>query len=599
MHARIAMMRLALAAAVLAGCAGSNSADPAATPRPLVFERFSPAQPSSYDVFVAADGPVVLMATRLSLDGGATWAPLDPRIGTPGRVAIAGSTVMLYATSVGLARWDVASGQITAVAGAPGFASDRTWRRDPATGRFIVFDPVQDSIMFEGTAGWTAAELPRPAPTECCADITDLAGNGKTLLTVSGWGVHRSTNGGATWQLAAPAASDAGRDLLVLGDGRFALVGGATTYVFSSDGQAAGTLASLQVDPTDTATVCADGSIVAGGKVTTDLGASWRPLVTAGDLPIVVERAGCGAGAYWVLMRSAAWGYRLVRTTAPGAPAIAVGNWDATGDQAWTADGPSIVRNDDGTFLAAGLAWRPGDATWSLRELPAVTWSSGGTLFGGAAGAAFYTSADAGVTWSVVGGDGLATTDPGSFARTADGSLYVGQLTGQTVGTTDSWSAAVWKSTDAGATWTSAYAATATRETGKDMVGEAHGFVGITADGTWVATDAVSTDAGATWKATQAVGDRSLAHLMYDGSLVMQPADASGQIWRVYADGGEGDLLATHAIEADRQPVLAASLRSVAFDKDGYAYVARGAPHVQIWKSTTPLEQPTGPASGM
>jgi len=84
-----------------------------------------------------------------------------------------------------------------------------------------------------------------------------------------------------------------------------------------------------------------------------------------------------------------------------------------------------------------------------------------------------------------------------------------------------------------------------------------------------------------------------MAHLMPDGSLVMQPADTSGEVWRVYADAGMGDLLATHAIEADGQPVLAAELRSVAFDDAGHAYLARGTPHVQIWRSTTPLQMPT------
>ena len=105
-----------------------------------------------------------------------------------------------------------------------------------------------------------------------------------------------------------------------------------------------------------------------------------------------------------------------------------------------------------------------------------------------------------------------------------------------------------------------------------------------------MATDAVSTDAGATWERTQAVGDRSMAHLMPDGSLVMQPASTSGEVWRVYADAGMGDLLATHAVQADGQKVLAAELRSVAFDDAGYAYVARGTPHVQIWRSKTPLQ---------
>jgi hypothetical protein len=84
----------------------------------------------------------------------------------------------------------------------------------------------------------------------------------------------------------------------------------------------------------------------------------------------------------------------------------------------------------------------------------------------------------------------------------------------------------------------------------------------------------ISRDAGATWRrrdpatgrflAFDPIGDRSLAHLMPDG-------------------------IATHAIEADGQPVLAADLRSAAFDEAGHAYVARGAPHVQIWRSTTPV----------
>ncbi|HEX4420819.1 MAG TPA: sialidase family protein [Kofleriaceae bacterium] len=593
--------------AALAACGGSSAdSDPAKTPRPLVFERWSPAQQSSYDVFVAASGSVVLMASRISRDGGATWAALDPQVGTLGRVAISGSTVFLYSSQVGLARWDLTTDQIAPIGGAPGFASDRTWRRDPGSGRFVVFDPVNDAVAIEGPEGWTTAALPRPAPTECCAYITDLESNGATLLSVSGWGVHRSTDGGATWQLAAPPAADAGRDLLVLGDGRFALVGGASTYLFTAGGAAAGVLATLVVGD-DAATVCDDGSIVvsgatsgtaagagsiAPGMVTHDLGATWQPLATAGDLAITIERASCGAGAYWVLMQSAAWGYRLLRYTAPGMPGTAVGNWDAAGDQAWASGGPSIVRTDDGTYLAGGLAWRDGDAAWTLREMPALTWSSGGTLFG-AAGAAFYTSDDAGVTWTAIAAAGLAATDPGSFARTPDGALYVGQLTGQTMGTTDSWQATVWRSADQGASWSSAYAAMATRASGQDTTGEAHGFVGIMTDGTWVATDAVSSDAGATWQDTQAVGDRSLAHLMADGSLVMQPADASGEIWRVYADGGRGMLRATHAIAADGQPVLAASLRSVAFDDAGYAYVARGTPHVQIWRSTTPVGQPT------
>jgi hypothetical protein len=582
------MKRLMLA--LLATACGSAADSTAVTPRPLVFERWSPAQPSSYDVLVAASGSIVLMSNRVSRDGGATWTPLDPRVGQLGRVEIDGTTALLYSTELGLVRWDLTTDAITAVGGAPGFAAERTWRRDPTTGRVVVFDPVEDAIAMETATGWVAATLPRPAPTECCPYITDLESNGAVMLTISGWGVHRSTDGGATWDrvLTPP---DAGRDLLMLHDRRFVLLGGATSYLFTAEGEPAGTVPTLSLG-NEEAVACEDGSIISRGKVTRDLGATWLPLASAGALELVTERATCGGGVYWVLARSASWGYRLLRYAAPGAPGVAAGNWDSAGPQAWTSGGPSIVRNDDGTFLAGGLAWREGDAAWTLREMPAVTWSSGGVLLG-IAGQAFYTSSDAGVTWAAIPAAGLGATDPDAFARGPDGALYVGELIGETLGTTDQWSATVWRSNDLGASWSVAYRGVATREAGADTVGEAHLFVGLTADGTWVATDAVSADGGATWKPNNARGDRSLAHLMYDGSLVMQPGDASGEIWRVYADGGMGDLLATHAVEADGQKVLAADLRSVAFDQDGYAYVARGTPHVQIWRSTTPLQMRT------
>jgi hypothetical protein len=616
------MRRLLFAFAVVGAACGSAAESGPATPRPLVFERWSPAQPSSYDVFMAADASTVVMANRISRDGGATWAALDPRVGPLGRLALDGTTVYLYTAALGLARWDLTSDQVEPVAGAPAYAGERTWRHDPATGQLVVFHPIENAIAIERSTGWATAALPRPAPTECCPYIKDIEGNGATLLAVSGWGVHRSTDGGASWQRTAAGLAGAGNDLLVLGDRRFALVGGATAYLFDAGGEPDGTAAQLVVG-NDEAVVCEDGSIVISGlssgssappdpgdpgdpggarvppgHVTRDLGATWQPLATAGDLAIDVERAGCGAGSYWVLLHSDAWGYRLLRYTAPGQPGSAVGNWDAAGPQAWTTGGPSIVRSvapgtGDATFLAGGLAWRDGDAAWTLREVPALTWSSGGVVFG-AAGARFYLSHDAGVTWTRLAAAGLDATAPDAFARGADGALYVGQFFSETSGELDIRRASVWRSTDLGATWSVAYQGISTRPSGKEFVGDAHRFVGITAGGTWIATDAVSSDAGATWEPTQAVGDRSIAHLMPDGSLVMQPADATGEIWRVYADGGLGELRATHAIEADGMPVLAAELRSVAFDEAGHAYVARGTPHVQIWRSTTPLQQPTG-----
>lgn len=284
-------------------------------------------------------------------------------------------------------------------------------------------------------------------------------------------------------------------------------------------------------------------------------------------------------------------GYRLLRVAAPGELGVAVGNWDAAGPPAWTSGGPPIARLPDGTFLAAGLAWREGDAAWTLREMPSRTWTSGGVLFG-IAEERFFASTDAGVTWTAITAAGLDATDPEAFARDADGALHVGQFASGTAGTTDFWRATVWRSLDLGASWTVAYAAAATRNPGEDTQGEAHRFLGLASDGTWIAAGAVSTDAGQTWTPTEALGDPVTAHLLPDDSLVLRPSDAAtGATWRVHAEGGLGEVLATHQLEADGQPVSASDLRSVAFDDAGHAYVARGTPYLQIRRTTTPVRE--------
>jgi len=575
-------MRLVCFAVAVAAC--GNPHDAAWIPQRLVFERWSQPQPTGHDIFLAARGDIVVMAHRVSLDAGATWQPLDPRLGEPTRVAINDRTIALYAS--GLVRWDLTTGAVTQVAGTPAYATDRNWRIEPTSGHFIVFDQIENAIAVERDGGWTLGTLPQPATTETRPYIRDIESNGSVLLAASVWGVHRSLDAGATWQLVTSSVAGAGRDLLVLADHRFALVGGTTTYVFDSAGQAAGTLASLVVSD-NVATVCDDGSIIAANKVTRDLGATWQTLIFGGDLKMDVPRTGCGSGRYWFLVISEAWGYRLVRYDSLTAPGIVAGNWDAQGDQAWNPSGPPIVRTQDGTFLVAGLALRPTDPTWVLQEMPARAWASGPTLFG-VADDRFYTSYDGGATWSATAATGLAADEPEAFAL-ADSALHVSQFTGNSEGDVDTWHSLVWRSADSGATWTVAYDATATRVRGTDEVaGEVHRFVGVTAEGVWIATDAVSHDRGATWTKTEVDGDRGLAHLMPNGNLVT--GNANEQLWRIYADGGLGDLLATYTIEVDGKTIAASELRNVAFDELGYAYTARGTPNVQIWRSNHPVE---------
>lgn len=567
----------------LAACGGGPSAT---TPQKLALERFSPPQPTSHDILLASRGDVVIMARRYSVDAGATWLPLDPKLGEPTKVAIVGQTIALYAN--GLVRWDLSTQTIAPVAGAPGYTTDRTWRVDPTTARFIVYDAVENSIAVETASGWQTGKLPQPSPTETRPYIRDIESNGSVLLATSVWGMHRSLDGGATWQLVTATFPNGGRDLLVLGDKRFVLVGGATTYLFDAQGAAAGTLPSLVVT-VENPTVCEDGTIVAGTKVTRNLGALWESLIATSDLATQVPRAGCGgSGRYWLLVISDAWGYRLVRFDAVGTPGVAAGNWDATGDQAWATSGPPIVRTEDGTFLVAGLALAKGSSTWTLQEIPARTWASGSTLFGVAKGE-FFASVDGGTTWTATEATGLSATEPEALAKSPDGALYISQFTGGSKDGLDTWRANVWKTTDQGKTWSMAYDQTATRPTGGDKIeGEVHRFVGITDKGDWIATDAVSRDAGMTWQKTTVLGDRGLAHLTHAGTLVTGGADE--KLWRVYDDGGLGELRATYQLVVDGESIPASQLRSVAFDEEGYAYVARGTPQVQLWKSDRPLD---------
>jgi hypothetical protein len=573
-------MKLVFVAAAACVACGTSPSEP----KKLVFERWSPPQPTSHDVFLAARGDIIVMAHRMSRDAGATWQPLDPQLGAPTRVAITNDVIATYAS--GLVRWDLATATMTTVTGAPPYTTDRAWRADPSSGRFIVVEPVENAISVETASGWNEGKLPQPAATETRPYVKDVESNGQLLLATSAWGVHRSVDAGMTWQLVTNYVPGAGRDLLVLADKRFALVGGPTTYLFSPDGQPAGILVSLVLDDSG-ATVCEDGAIVAGNRVTHDFGRNWHTLMRAGDLPIVVQRAGCGGGRYWALMISDSWGYRLVRYDTLGATGVVAGNWDAIGDQAWSPSGPPIVRAEDGTFLAAGLALAPGSSTWTLQEAPARTWASGPTLFG-VTKQVFFASHDSGVTWSAAAAQGLGATEPEAFALSPDGALHVSQFTGMHEGTLSSWHSRVWRSDDRGGSWSVAYDARASRMEDQALVGETHRFVGVLDDGAWIATDAVSHDGGATWKATEVKGDRGLAHLTRRGSLVT--GGAAEELWRVYSDGGLGELTATWSVEADGMPVPAAQLRTVTFDDEGYAYTARGTPNVQIWRTNNPVD---------
>ncbi|MDX2090617.1 MAG: hypothetical protein SFX73_22345 [Kofleriaceae bacterium] len=572
-------MRALVLVSLLVGC-GSSSPERA---QPLELERISPPQFTSHDVFVGARGNIVVLAKRLSRDGGATWQTIDGRLGALDRVAIDGVVVATY--SDGLVRWNLDTGTVTRIAGAPAFATDRTWRTRPG-GRFMAFDQIENAIAFEGMNGWATSSLPQHSPTDTKPYIFDLASNGNVALVVSAWGVYRSTDGGASWQRILQP-TDAGRVLVALQDGRFTLLGGATTYRFDASGTAAGTAPGITVERAEVA-ACSDGAVIARGAISRDAGATWTSLLGGGALELNVVRVSCGE-SYWVLGYSDSWGYRLLRYDPATATGTVAGNWELDGDSPWTSGGPPIVRDADGTFFTSGLAWREGEDTWTLRELPPRAWAMAGALHG-FVGPQYVTSRDAGRTWTA---PAQLSLDEGveieAFAATDD-ALLASVFTGGEAEGMDVWRSQVWMSIDAGATWSTRYDGVATRPLGGgDITGSAHRFVGVMPDGTWVAAGAISRDAGFTWEPTAIEGDRGLAFLTPRGDLVMTLPDE--EVWRVYPDGGMGDAVATWALEAEETPVPASSVRSVAFDEAGYAYVARGAPYVQVWKTKIPVQE--------
>src|SRR5690606_5041856 len=143
-----------------------------------------------------------------------------------------------------LARWDLVANTLAPIAGAPPYTNARTWRVDP-DGNALAFDAVENAIAVERGGTWTTGTLPQPSATEVRPYIKDVESNGQTLLAVSAWGVHRSTNDGATWTHVTNA-NDA-RDILVLGDRRFVVINSGSALLFDATGNAAGMLPQLTV----------------------------------------------------------------------------------------------------------------------------------------------------------------------------------------------------------------------------------------------------------------------------------------------------------------------------------------------------------------
>lgn len=581
---------LICACAMLAACSGGGGGS-ATEPTTLTFEPLSPPQIASDDVLVAGHGDIVITADHVSRNGGATWAPNPTRpLGAVVWTVVASpTTAVMHTVNAGLVRWELATDVATPIAGAPAYAA--SFRYDPKTDTVIAFDPQLNALSRYRSGAWTAATLPLPAPDACCPYIADIDMNGDVALLTSSWGVHRSLDGGVTWEHVPSMLDVNARDVIALPDGRFLIGGGISTPIFDATGlpSAAPPGPALPGELGKTQ-VCGDGAILVDTQVTVDLGASFQPLFGAdGPVATFPDKVVCGGGRFYAHVESAGFGRRLVRIDAAGAAPLLIGGWeDDVAAQGWGGSTLPLARAGDGTVMVNGLSWRPGDERWRLGGLPngPIASAPGGAVYGFDAQVR-WRSDDGGDTWS----SAPFTPSPVmSVFVNNGGALYGGQINGDYIGGalfSDAW---IYRSDDDGSTFSQIYMGTRIRESSGNFTGDAHRLIGLDPGGALVAHDGVSDDDAATWRASAVPSGETAVHVTPGGDVltIAITTDVKEDVWRVYGEAGTGSLRSTLGVVAGGTPVAASSLRHVVFDKDGHAYVAAGAPFVQVWRSTTP-----------
>ena len=481
---------------------------------------------------------------------------------------------------------------MTPVAGAPSFTTERTWRVDPQERDCIAFDAVENAIAVEGSGGWVQSELPQPSATEVRPYVQDIESNGTTLLAVSAWGIHRSLDGGMTLAARRDRRRAAAATCSCSATAGSRSSAARRRTLFDARAPPPARTPSLVVGRTK-ATVCEDGTIVARNKLTHDLGATWQALIAAAICDDDrqarrLRRHRPLLGARDSATRGAIGSCASTRSAEPASP-------PATGTRSAIRRGRRAVRRSralgDGTFLVAGLALAPGATRWTLqRDRRHARGRAATTLFG-VAKQQFYASHDGGVTWAARRATGLAADEPEAFARSADGTLYVSQFTGDT----DRWPRHVAlgrleerrprRDVDAGVRrHRDARGRRRRRDPGRGRIASS----AITDDRRLDRDRRGLRDGGMTWQKTTVLGDQR-ARAPHARTARSSPAAPTRSCGACTTTAVWATSRATYQIVVDGKSIPASQLRSVAFDEDGYAYVARGTPHAQIWRSNRPL----------
>ena len=365
---------------------------------------------------------------------------------------------------------------------APTYRKGQAMYRD-TIGRSLI--PLIATVLSSHfTSSQPVSWVQTPGPTG--GNITALAVTGAgTVLAGTEEGVHRSTDGGASWKWASATMTYRSISALAFDTSRTIIAGTGQGRIYKSTDDGVTWQEFPGTGSASIMTVCSKGSATlwiarwySGISRTTDAGAHWQTLDSGltdkTALSLVVEEGGFAlAGTMTGVFRTSNGG--IVWATASNglasAPVYSIarhrgGNLFAAtpsgifrstnnGDDWAKADNQparTLVIDTGGVIIAGlftgdarrstdgGTQWSsatvsPGLAVSALALLPS------GPVYGGSVGTGVYRSTDKGITW-LPRQDGLVATIVSALLRAPDNSMYAA-----TYGT------GLYRTTDGGTSW--------------------------------------------------------------------------------------------------------------------------------------------------
>jgi hypothetical protein len=233
----------------------------------------------------SSNGGVTFGSTGSGLPPGTSALVLDPQNADTIYAALL-SNAGVYKSTDGAAHWSPANTGLTA----PAYYS---LAMDPSNSSVLYTGPGPGRIFktTDGAASWT--ELTNGLGN---AFYRSIAISASTIITVTDNGVYKSTNAGSSWTGPTPPfagtavaidPNDASNILLVANFTLLRSVNGGTTFTPSASGLTASYTQSIAVDPRNESIVYASGA--AGIFKSVDHGESWTSLLTGLNQAIAVD----------------------------------------------------------------------------------------------------------------------------------------------------------------------------------------------------------------------------------------------------------------------------------------------------------------------